>query len=145
MHKFCRPPANVARHIADSTEISSDVVSELLVWSYRTHILTAACSGNKPLPGRRVLLLRPENLRCRGGKYTKKLLAGVPGFDAGRGGMFPFPTILSRSFFLMYSRCISSVHNNRKYNPSAHKFAVVIVHGSYMFLLLYDFPFILLI
>lgn len=59
--------------------------------------MTAACSGKKPLPGRRVLLLRPENMQCRGGKYPKKLLAGVPGFDSGRGDMFPFPTILSRS------------------------------------------------
>jgi hypothetical protein len=54
-----------------------------------------------------VLLLRPENMQCRGGKYPKKLLDGVSGFDRGRGDMFPFPTIPSRSFL----RCgIAIVH-----------------------------------
>jgi hypothetical protein len=139
MRNFCSPPADVARYIADSPEISNDVVTRLFAWSYRTHILTAACSGNKPLPGRRVLLLRPENMQCRGGKYPKKLLAGVPEFDPGRGDMFPCPTILSRSFFkVWYCLCAFRIHNKIKCNPSAHRLAVAIVNGSYMFRLLYD-------
>jgi len=145
MQNFCSPSADVARYIAFSTEISDDVVTRLLAWSYRTRILTAACSGNKPLLGRRVVLLRPENVQCRRGKYPKKVLVGVPGFDPERDDMFPFPTILSRSFFkVWYCRCAFRIHNKRKCNPSAHKFAVAIVNGSYMFRLL-CFPYILLI
>jgi hypothetical protein len=100
MQNFCSPPADVARYIADSTEISDDVVTRLFAWSYRTPILTAAYSGNKPLPGRRVLLLRPENLQCRGGKYPKKLLAAVPVSIPGKETCFRVPQFCPGLFFL---------------------------------------------
>ena len=37
-----------------------------------------------------------------------------------------------------YCRCVFRVPNKRKCSPSAHRFAVAIVKGSYLFRLLYD-------
>jgi hypothetical protein len=75
-----------------------------------------------------------------GNKYKKKL-----GLDPRRGGMCPFPRILSGSFFKVVFPFASRVPNKRKHNQSGYKFTEAIVNGSYMFRLLYDFPFILLI
>lgn len=53
--------------------------------------------------------------------------------------MFPFLTILSRSFCkVWYGHYAFRIHNKSKPNPSAHKFAVSIVNGSYLSWLLYD-------